>query len=142
MGRLADAWVGGQQLGRFGMAIMETGVKNFCLALFTRYFGKTVEEVDELCEGVLAEMRQRGVHSYNGQYVGFGSGFWEVLMRLVGGLWRGESRRRLLVRARGRCVMICGIKTRKGPSRSRQEIYPSYETCVRMDPAELQVVSE
>ena len=78
------------------MAIMETGVKNFCLALFTRYFGKTVEEVDELCHGVLAEMRQSGVHSYNGQYVALSSEYvLELLMRVLGGLWKEGSRKKL-----------------------------------------------
>lgn len=56
-----------QEIGRYGLAIMQEGLMNYGLALFTRYLEMSVEETEEICRDALNEMRRRGVHGYNAQ---------------------------------------------------------------------------
>lgn len=54
-------------VGRRFRALLEDGLVNYGLALFTRHLETGVEEAREVCEMAFAEMRERGVHCYNEQ---------------------------------------------------------------------------
>lgn len=54
-------------LGRWGLLLMEEGLKSYGLGLFTRVLGKSLEEATYLCESSVEEMKSRHVHAYGAQ---------------------------------------------------------------------------
>ena len=56
-----------KEIGKFLLAIAETGFEAYSLALFTRVLNFTVEEAHERFEAAKKEMRNRKIHGYNYQ---------------------------------------------------------------------------
>lgn len=61
-----------RESGKFGLAAMLQGLKGISLAIFTRFLGWQVDEMDILLAQVRAEWRQRRIHSYWPFYVVYG----------------------------------------------------------------------
>jgi hypothetical protein len=53
-----------QEAGKFGLGAMLQGLQGISLAIFTRYLGWQVEEMEILLAQVRSEWRRRRVHSY------------------------------------------------------------------------------
>lgn len=53
-----------QEIGRWGLLLMEHGLNSYGTALFTRELGLTPGEAQGLCEGSYREFGRRDVHSY------------------------------------------------------------------------------
>lgn len=58
-----------QELGRWGLAIIEQGLRSYGYALFTRMLGMSLEEATALCDAAYKEFGRRDVHTYFAQYV-------------------------------------------------------------------------
>jgi hypothetical protein len=43
----------------------ETGMEAYTMALFTRVLGMSMEEVKELCEGAVEDIKNPDIHAYN-----------------------------------------------------------------------------
>ena len=56
-----------KELGMWGLAISEEGLRAYGLALFTRQLGLSPEEATALCDGAFAELSRRQVHTYVAQ---------------------------------------------------------------------------
>lgn len=46
------------------MAIIQQGVRSYCLALFTKVLGLSLDDAVKCCDDAFAEIRRRDVHSY------------------------------------------------------------------------------
>jgi len=53
-----------REAGKFGLGAMLQGLQGISLAIFTRFLGWQVEEMEVLLAQVRSEWRQRRVHSY------------------------------------------------------------------------------
>lgn len=58
-----------QELGRWGLALLEQGLESYGLALFTRHLEMSPEEANRLSKGAFEECSRPGVHAYLSQYV-------------------------------------------------------------------------
>lgn len=56
-----------KELGGYGLAIIETGLKSYGFAMFTRVLGMKPSEVAELCDNAFDEFCRSDVHAYFGQ---------------------------------------------------------------------------
>lgn len=68
-------WPKGPNLKHIGAWVLENfdgGVETFCLALFTRFLGWSLEEVKALAEELKVEFRNRNYHTYFDMYVTYG----------------------------------------------------------------------
>lgn len=54
-----------REIGKFLLAIAETGFEAYSLALFTRVLGLSVEDAKERFEAAKRDMRDRRIHAYN-----------------------------------------------------------------------------
>lgn len=51
-------------IGRWGRAIIQEGLNNYCAALFAKEFGRTYEESRAIADAAVKETGKRGVHGY------------------------------------------------------------------------------
>ncbi|KAI5778482.1 S-adenosyl-L-methionine-dependent methyltransferase [Geopyxis carbonaria] len=61
-----------KELGRWALAILETGFKAYGLALFTRYLKMDERDAQALCDGAFKNMHDRKVHAYNFHWYVYG----------------------------------------------------------------------
>lgn len=62
-----NTWPKGKKQKEMGMTMLANGLEGLAavsLAVLTRAFGMSVEEVEGMLEGVRSDMRDRGVHAY------------------------------------------------------------------------------
>lgn len=57
-----------KELGRWTLAVLETGFKAYGLALFNRYLKMNEESAEELCNAAFRNLYDRRVHAYNFQW--------------------------------------------------------------------------
>lgn len=55
---------GEQELGKWGLAILELGLKSFGAAVFARQVGLSPEEGTRISEEAFQEFKRRSVHTY------------------------------------------------------------------------------
>lgn len=53
-----------KELGTYGLAVIQEGLRSYGLALFTRQLGMSIEEATALCDRAFGELRRRSVHVY------------------------------------------------------------------------------
>jgi len=61
-----------REIGKFLLAIAETGFEAYSLALFTRVLGFSVEDAKERFEAAKKDMRNRKIHAYNENFFVYG----------------------------------------------------------------------
>ena len=58
-----------KDLGRWTLVTLETGLKAYAMALFTRVLGIPEQEATRICEGAFKELQNRATHVYSWQWI-------------------------------------------------------------------------
>lgn len=56
-----------KQIGHFAYEVVREGTVTYPLALFTKFYGRSAEEVKKTSENICREVRAKGCHPYNEQ---------------------------------------------------------------------------